>query len=214
MLSGLATSASIGVAVTGLALLVGVPAGRALGVYAFRGRRVVQVLLLAPAVVPPLAVLLGTHVVFLRLGLADSIAGVVLVQLVPAVPYVTVVMAGAFARYDVGHEDQARMLGAGAVRTAVSVTLPALRSSLAAAALFAFLISWSEYVLTLLIGGGVVRTLPLLLFAHLRTADYTEAAAVAVLLAAPPLVAIAALARGIAGGHAYSSGAQPAVGRP
>ncbi len=194
---GLVTSASIGFAVTGLALLVGVPAGRAVGIYTFRGKRLVQALLLAPAIVPPLAALLGTHVIFLRLGLADTVAGVVLVQLVPTVPYVTLIMAGAFANYDLGYEEQARLLGAGPVRTVLHVTLPALRSSLAVAAVFAFLISWGEYVLTLLIGGGTVKTLPLLLFAFARGADVTQTAAVAVLLVAPPLAAIVVAARGL-----------------
>ncbi len=202
ILEGLVTSASIGFAVTSLALLVGVPAGRAVGIYTFRGKRLVQSLLLAPAIVPPLAALLGTHVIFLRLGLADTVAGVVLVQLVPTVPYVTLIMAGAFANYDLGYEEQARLLGAGPVRTVLHVTLPALRSSLAVAAVFAFLISWGEYVLTLLIGGGTVKTLPLLLFAYARGADLTHTAAVAVLLVVPPLAAIVVVARGLRRGAA------------
>ncbi len=201
VLAGLATSIVIGVAVTALALLVGVPAGRALGLYRFRGRRLVQFLLLAPAIVPGLAALLGTQVFFLRYGLADTVAGVVLVQLVPTVPYVTLVMAGAFANYDVGYESQARLLGAGPWRALTFVTLPALRPALAVAAFFAFLISWSEYVLTLLIGGGVVKTLPLLLFAYARGSDLTEAAAVALLLVVPPLLLVAALARDLVPGR-------------
>ncbi len=87
------------------------------------------------------------------------------------------------------------MLGAGPVRALVHVTLPTVRPALAVAAFFAFLISWSEYVLTLLIGGGVVKTLPLLLFAYARGTDLTQAAAVALLLVLPPLVLVAALAR-------------------
>lgn len=198
---GLVTSASIGAAVTVLGLLVGVPAGWALGMHDFRGKRLVQMMLLAPAIVPSLAVLLGTQVIFLRLGLADSAWGVVLVQLVPTVPYVTLVMASAFAGYDTGYEDQARLLGASRARAVLSVTLPALRPSVTVAAVFAFLISWSEYVLTLLIGGGTVKTLPLLLFAYARSTDLTEASAVALLLVLPPLLGIIAVARGPVGGH-------------
>ncbi len=201
VLTGLVTSLGIGAAVTVLALLVGVPAGRALGLYRFRGRRLVQFLLLAPAIVPGLAALLGTQVFFLRYGLADTVQGVVLVQLVPAVPYVTLVMAGAFGNYDVGYEDQARLLGAGPWRALTHVTLPALRPALVVAAFFAFLISWSEYVLTLLIGGGVVKTLPLLLFAYARGSDLTEAAAVALLLVTPPLLLVALLARDLVPGR-------------
>lgn len=201
VLTGLRTSVVIGLAVTALALLVGVPAGRALGLYRFRGRRLVQFLLLAPAIVPGVAALLGTQVFFLRLGLADTVLGVVLVQLVPTVPYVTLVMSAAFGTYDVGYEAQARLLGAGPWRALTHVTLPALRPALAVAAFFAFLVSWSEYVLTLLIGGGVVKTLPLLLFAYARGSDLTEAASVALLLVAPPLLLVAMLARDLVPGR-------------
>ena len=47
-----------------------------------------QFLLLAPVIVPGLAVTLGIQVFFIRYGLADTVAGVVLVHLIPTVPYV------------------------------------------------------------------------------------------------------------------------------
>ena len=94
---------------------------------------------------------------FIRYGLADTATGVVLVQLMPTVPYAATVLAAAFANLDTDYERQARALGAGPVRVLLFVTLPLLRPALLLAALFAFLISWSEYVLTLLIGGGQVR---------------------------------------------------------
>jgi len=209
VLTGLTTSLLIGVLVTVLALAVGAPAGRALGLYTFRGKRVVQFVLLAPAIVPGLAVLLGIQVFLLRYGLADTVAGVVLVHLVPTVPYVTLLMTGAFANFDVGYEQQARVLGAGPLRTFWHVTLPALRPSLAVAGFFAFLVSWSEYVLTVLVGGGTVKTLPLLLFAYVRGSDLTEAAAVGMLLVVPPLLLVALLSRQLSGSH----GAMVGLGR-
>jgi putative spermidine/putrescine transport system permease protein len=195
VLTGLLTSTAIGLVVTVLAVAIGLPAGRALGLYDFRGKQVVRFLLLAPVLVPGLAVLLGTQVVFLRLGLADTAAGVVLVQLIPTVPYVTMVLAGAYENFDVRYEQQARLLGAGPGRAFLHVTVPSLKPALAVAGYFAFLISWSEYVLTFLIGGGQVKTLPLLLFAYAQGTDLTQAAAVAVLLLAPPMLLLAVLSR-------------------
>ncbi len=152
-------------------------------------------LLLAPVIVPGLAVTLGIHVFFVRYGLADSIIGVVLVQLMPTVPYAATLLGAAFANLDLDYERQARMLGAGPVRTLLFVTVPLLRPALIAAALFAFLISWSDYVLTLLIGGGQVRTLPLLLFAAIGSSDTTAAAALALLVVGPPMLLVVLAAR-------------------
>ncbi|MEI2691740.1 MAG: ABC transporter permease subunit [Anaerolineae bacterium] len=64
------------------------------------------------------------------------------------------------------------MLGAGPWRIFWHVTLPAIFPGVVVAALFAFLISWSQYLLTLLIGGGSVITLPVLLLAFANSGDY------------------------------------------
>ncbi len=206
VLEGLTTSLLLGVSVSAIATLVGLSAGRALGLYAFRGKRLVQFVLLAPAIVPGLAVTLGIQVFFLRYGLAGTLPGVVLVQLVPTVPYVTLVLGSAFANFDVAYEEQARTLGAGPLRTFWHVTLPVLRPSLIVAAFFAFLISWSEYILTLLIGGGTVKTLPLVLFAYIGSSDLNLAAALAVLFVLPPLVLVLLTSRFLTGGSAAGIG--------
>ncbi|MCW2608325.1 MAG: transporter permease subunit [Frankiales bacterium] len=199
VLEGLATSLTLGVLVSGTAVLVGLSAGRALGLYAFRGKRLVQFLLLAPAIVPGLAVTLGIQVFFLRYGLAGTVQGVLLVQLVPTIPYVSLVLGSAYANFETGYEEQARTLGAGPLRTFWHVTLPVLRPSIVVAGFFAFLISWSEYVLTLLIGGGTVKTLPLLLFAYIGSSDLNLAAALAVLFLVPPFVLVAFTSRSLTG---------------
>lgn len=189
------TSTSIAATVAVLAAAIGFPAGRAIGLYRFRGRRAVQFLLLAPVLVPGLASAIGLQVFFIRCGLADSATGVVLVQLMPTVPYAATVLAAAFANLDTDYERQARALGAGPVRVLLFVTLPLMRPALLLAALFAFLISWNEYVLTLLVGGGQVTTLPLLLFAAISSSDTTAAAALALLVVGPPLLLVVASSR-------------------
>jgi putative spermidine/putrescine transport system permease protein len=200
--SALGTSVLIASSVAVLATTAGAAAGRVLGLYAFPGRRALQLLMLAPVLVPTLAVTLGIQVYFIRYGLADTVAGVVLVQLIPTVPYASLVMAASFASFDADVEDVGRVLGAGPLRRLRHVTLPAVAPGLAVAALFAFLISWSEYILTLLIGGGTVQTLPLLLFASIGSADLTAAAALSLVIAAPPLLLIGLTARFLTGDRA------------
>ncbi len=195
ILRGLVLSTGIGVAVATLAVLIGFPAGRAIGLYRFRGRRLVQFLLLAPVIVPGLAVTLGLQVFFIRYGLSDTVTGVIAVQLMPTVPYAATLLGAGFANLDTDYERQARALGAGPIRVLLFVTVPLLRPALVAAGLFAFLISWSEYVLTVLVGGGQVQTLPLLLFATIGSSDTTAAAALALLVIIPPLLLVSMSAR-------------------
>jgi putative spermidine/putrescine transport system permease protein len=124
---------------------------------------------------------------------------VVLVHLLAAVPYVSLVMSSVYANLDLRLEDQARTLGASPSQVLLRVTLPAVAPGLAVAATFAFLISWGEYVLTLLVGGGAVKTLPLLLYAYLGSTDVPVAAALGLALVLPPVLLLAATSRFLVG---------------
>jgi len=195
VLTALATSVGIASAVTLLAVAVALPASRALALCDFRGKRALLFALLLPVLAPPLASAMGAHALFLRYGLADTVLGVVLVHLVPAVPYATLMLAGSFANFDADYEAQARTLGARPAAVWRHVTLPLIAPGLAVAAAFAFLISWSQYLITLLIGGGRVLTLPLTLVAFQRGGDEAITAALSLVFLAPTLVVFAVVAR-------------------
>lgn len=188
-----------------LSILVGVPAGRALGQYKFRGKTLVELLILAPIIVPGIAVVLGIHVLFIRYGLANTHFGVMLVHLIPTLPYMVLVMSGVFANYDPSFEAQARTLGAGPIRTWWYVTLPAILPGVIVGGLFAFLVSWSQYILTLLIGGGRVVTLPLLLFNFATAGRNDIAGAISMVYIIPGILILLLTAR-------YLTGSNSAVG--
>jgi len=189
--SALVTSTALALAVTGSAVALALPAARALALHTFRGKRVVLFALLLPMLAPPLAAAMGLHAVFLQLGLADSFIGVVLVHLIAAVPYATFVLAGTFSGFDPEWEAQARTLGANSWSVWTRITLPAIAPGLALAAILAFVVSWSQYVLTLLVGGGRVLTVPLVLVAFQRGGDEAVAAALSIVFVTPPLLLFA-----------------------
>jgi putative spermidine/putrescine transport system permease protein len=189
----------ISLAATGLSILVGVPAGRALGMYKFRGKEIVELMILAPTIVPGIAVVLGIHSVFISLGLNNTVWGVILVHLIPTLPYMVLVMAGIFANYDPAFEAQARSLGASSLKTFWYVTLPAIRPGIIVGGLFAFLVSWSQYILTLLIGGGRVETLPLLLFNFATSGRNDITGAIGMIYILPGIVILLLTAKHLSG---------------
>lgn len=210
VLESFTVTALIAVATTAIALLIGLPAGRALGMYRFRGRSLVFLLLLAPAILPGIAVVFGLHGILLRAGLVGTIPGVILAHLVPVLPYATLVLAAVFSRFDPAYEQQARSLGATPWQAFRAVTLPALLPGLLTAALFSFLVSWSQYLLTLAVGAGRVQTLPLLLFSFVSAGRNDITAAIALLYILPGLVILALTARRITGrGTALAEGLHP-----
>lgn len=187
-------SLAVAGAATAIALVVGLPAARALALHRFRGRRAVLALVAAPLLLPGIAVAMGLHPVFLALGLGPGRAGVILVHLVPTLPYMILSLMVVFAAYDIGFEDQARSLGAGPVAAFRHVALPMLLPGILAGAAFAFLVSWGQYLLTLVIGGGRVQTLPLALYSYAAAGRNDLAAVLAVLSVLPGALMLAVAA--------------------
>ncbi len=195
ILPALIVSSGIALIVTLLAVMVALPAARVLAWQEFRGKHAVMFALLLPVLTPPLAATMGVHSFFLRCGLTDTTLGVVLIHLISTVPYATLMMTGSFSRLDPDYEAQARTLGAGAFSVWRYVTFPAIAPGLAVAASFAFLISWSQYLTTLLIGGGRILTLPLILVGFQRGGDEAIAAALSLVFLVPAAIVAFSVAR-------------------
>jgi putative spermidine/putrescine transport system permease protein len=192
------TSMVTAAAVALLSVIVGVPAGRALALHAGRGRAAIETLVLAPALVPGIAVAMGLATLLARTGLSGTAAGVVLVHLVPALPYAVLIPAAAFAAHRTAYEDQARTLGAGRLQTLRHVTLPMIAPAVAVTAGLCFLVSWSQVGLTLLAGGGRVVTLPMILTQFVAAGRPDVAGAVAVLTVVPAVAALVVTGRLVA----------------
>jgi len=181
-------SLQIALFTTLLALGVGIPAGRVLGTRPVPAW--LRLLLLLPIITSPLAVLMGIQGVLIRLRLDSTLLAVVLVHLIPTIPYMALVMGSVFARFDRGYEAQARCLGADPWQVWWQVTLPLIAPGAAIGAVFAFLISWNEFLLTFFVGGGRVLTLPMLLYSLLQGGNNTLVAVVALLSVVPGWLAL------------------------
>lgn len=160
----LTTGLVVATLVTAIALVVGWPAARVLARPGFRWRGMILALLFLPSVVPPVGLAMGIDIGLLNLGAGGTVAAVVAAHLVPALPYTVAALAAAFFRHDDRVEHQAASLGAPPRYVLIHVTVPAVRTGLAAAAVVTFIVSWSQYLLTLLAGSGRVVTITMLLF--------------------------------------------------
>ncbi|RMF81591.1 MAG: ABC transporter permease [Chloroflexi bacterium] len=192
-------STLIAVVVTWVSIIIGIPAARALGMYKFRYKRVVEFFILAPIIVPGISISLGLNINFIRWGLSGTIPGVMLVHLIPVMPYVVLTLSGVFANYNADFEDQARTLGAGPIATFRYVTFPAIFPGIMVASLFAFLVSWSQYILTFLIGGGQVITMPVLLFSTVPGGRNPNIAALSLVFIGPAILILILTSRFLSG---------------
>jgi putative spermidine/putrescine transport system permease protein len=185
-----AVSLWIALVVTAINILLAVPAANAFSRYPIRGRWLFEAIIFAPIVIPPFVAVIGIHLTFLRLGLTETIVGVVLAHIAPTLPYMVRAVMISYQTLSTDWENQARMLGAGPMSRFYYVVLPHLLPGIAAGASLSILISLSQYLITFIIGSGQVVTLPILLFPFISGGDPAIAAAYSLLYAA---IAIGAL---------------------
>ncbi len=198
VVDALLRSAGLGAAVAAVATPLGALAGRALGWRMLRRPALPTLLLLLPVVLAPFAVAMGLDIVILRARVPEPVA-VVAVLAVFALPYTTFTMRATYQGIDPALEDQARTLGATPAQARRLVTRPAAATGLLTATGLAFLVGWSDYTVTLLIGGGQLVSAPLLLGSSAAgSGNDALTAALAASSSVPPLLVLAvlSLARG------------------
>lgn len=170
-LSTLASSVCLSSCVMFITLMISLPAAKAFGCYQFKGKKMLYYFFLMPLIVPPLTVAMGIHVAFIRLGLANSCLGVVLVHLISGLPYAVRILTGVYELMGEQMEMQAKVLGASKFQTLRHVTLPLLAPALVSSGSLVFIISFSQYFITFLIGGGRVVTFAMVMFPYIQSGD-------------------------------------------
>lgn len=201
-LTGLATAETGWAAASSLALgtvvaAIATPLGY-LGALAVRRTsrmpsRVVELLLLAPLAIPPFALVMGANVTLLRWHV-PAFLGIVLILVVTALPFTAFMFRSALASYDERYDEVARSLGATSGQTWRNVRVPLLVNASSRAFFLAFLVGWGDYIATLLIGGGVLRTLPMMLAsAASSTGNEQLTAALSLAILIPPMILLTVL---------------------
>jgi putative spermidine/putrescine transport system permease protein len=144
--------------------LLGVPAAYALARREFPGKRLVMLLFLLPLMVPPITFGIPLASVLYKTGLAGSMSGVVLANLVPTVPFVILVMVPFIEQIDRRMEDAARVFGAGTARLFLYVLLPLLAPGILAALLLVMVRTIAMFELTFFTAGPSSQTLVVALY--------------------------------------------------
>lgn len=177
VLSSIGISLVVALLSTALSLFV----ARAIAFYDFKGKHVVDFLTMLPLMVSATALGMGLHVFMLRHGLANSALGVVLVHLIIVLPYGIKMLADPLRIMGSELSESARNMGASPLQAFFHVELAPLLPTLVAATSLAFIVSFGQYFLTLIIGGGKVITLAIVMVPWITSADRTLAATYAVI---------------------------------
>lgn len=187
-----------------IALLVGAPAAYSFSRYKTGGP--VRFAILSATMIPPTLFIIPLFLIFYGLGLIDSVVGVIVAHLTIVLPVVTWFLIGFFDDVPMELEEQAMVDGYTRFEAFLKVVLPTVRPGLAAAGVFAFVLSWNDLFYALILTGEASRTLPVAIagFWSFRGVDMGKMA-VAILLAVVPVLIVSFfiqkhLVRGLGGG--------------
>ena len=145
----------------------------------FPGKGLANALILSPLIVPVIIIAIGFFAFFSIAKLAGSLPGLVLSHTALAVPFVIVNVGTVLRTMDRNLEMAAASLGADPVRTFWRVTFPIILPGVVAGALFAFITSWDEVVVSIFMTSARFRTLPVEMWEQVRQVVDPTVAAVA-----------------------------------
>ncbi|WP_455886184.1 ABC transporter permease [Pseudomonas rustica] len=169
-LESLGNSFLVAIASTVLSLILGTSAALGLRHPSMPGKRIIEVLLMAPMIVPAVIVGVGMYFVFSKVGLTRTFTGLVIAHTTLAVPFVVVNVGATLGTVNTRLLWAAASMGATPLSTFRFITLPLLSPGIISGGLFAFATSLDEVVVTLFMAGPDQRTLPREMFTVAREA--------------------------------------------
>lgn len=162
--SVLTVTAEVVLAVVVLAVVIGLPTAYALARRDFVGKRLLVLVFLLPLMVPPITYGIPLATVMYKVGLAGTLSGVILANLIPALPFVILVMTPFIEQIDPNLEAAARVFGARTWRVFLHVLLPQLGPGILAASLLVLVRTIAMFELTFLTAGPDSQTLVVALY--------------------------------------------------
>ncbi|GAA4250572.1 carbohydrate ABC transporter permease [Dactylosporangium darangshiense] len=150
----LGNSLLIGLGTVLVTVALSAPAGYSLARLRPPGGGVLSFVLLVAQMIPSIIMAMGFYAIYLRLGVLNSTAGLILADSTIAVPFGVLIFTAFMSGIPAELTDAARIDGAGPLRTFWSVVLPVSRNAVVTVSLFAFLWAWSDFVFASTLDGG------------------------------------------------------------
>jgi putative spermidine/putrescine transport system permease protein len=167
-----------------IATPLGVSAAYAISQSKLRIMRIIHAALLLPLMVPIIITAVGIFFIYAKVGLIATMSGLVLANVMLGLPYVIISVVAGLQSFDTTQEMVARSLGMNRLRSFFAVTLPQIKASVIAGAIFAFISAMDETIVAIFISGGQYQPLTKRMFTALRDEIDPTIAAISTLMTA------------------------------
>jgi spermidine/putrescine transport system permease protein len=188
-------SIEIAIITTLISTVLGSMASLALYRYEFRGKKLLQALLFPPIAIPWLITGTAMLIFFFGVGIGRGLVAILLGHVALALPYVIVVVSARLQTFAPELEEAARSLGANQWQVTMRVTLPWIMPGVIAGGLFAFAVSFDQFVVSYFLSTPGQTTLPVEIYAAIRKGFTPEINAVSTIIIAVSMALMLLTAR-------------------
>ncbi len=176
-----------------VSMLICIPAAYALARFDFKGKKIFLLSFLLSNAFPKMGLYISIGIIFYRLNLMGTFAGVVLIHVLNSLMFMTWIPANSFRSVHRQQEESARDAGAGAIRTFFNITMPMAMPGIIVASIFTFLGSLEEAQGTLLVGFPQIKTMPVELYGVIMQYPLTAGPVLSLILIIPSIIILIVL---------------------
>lgn len=200
----LGTSLVIAISCVLVTLLIALPASYAIGILNIGGVRSVNFILVLAQMIPAVVMALGFYQIFNKLGMLDTLWGLILADSTIAVPFAVMLLTSYMVSMPKSLIEAAAIDGASHWSIFTKIVIPLSRNSIVTTALFAFLWAWSDFMFasTLDSGGGKLRPITMGIYDYIgaQNQEWGPMMATAVVASIPTAVLLIVAQKYVAAG--------------
>ncbi|WP_433921224.1 ABC transporter permease [Paenibacillus taichungensis] len=195
IVSSISLSFLIATLVTLLSIVVCIPAAYAFARLQFPLKRMFLFSFLLTHAFPKMGLYVSIAVLFYRIGLMNTLLGVVLIHMINVLMFMTWIPTSAFRNVHRAQEESARDVGASPFKVFRSITLPMAMPGIMVASIFTFLNSLDEAQGTFLVGIPDYKTMPIVMYSIISDFPSSEGAVFSIILTLPTIILLVAAQR-------------------
>ncbi|CAI6085761.1 ABC transporter permease [Cohnella sp. JJ-181] len=174
--------------VTVLSIVICIPAAYAFARLRFPFKRMFLFSFLLTHAFPKMGLYVSIAVLFYKLGLMDTLLGVILIHMINVLMFMTWIPTASFRSVHAAQEESARDVGASPFRVFRSITLPMAMPGILVASIFTFLNSLDEAQGTFLVGMPNYKTMPIIMYSIITDFPSSAGAVFSIILTAPTIL--------------------------
>ena len=153
----------VAVSSTAISLLIGSLAAYGLAWYSFKGSRRISLLILTMRMIPPICFIIPFYIIFRKIGLLNTLQGLSVVYIAFQLPFIVWLLEGFFRNLPKEVIESAQIDGCSTIAIFTRIVFPLSAPEISVAAFFAFMLSWNELFMAVILTSSSSQTVPVAL---------------------------------------------------